>query len=130
MEMDNGMHHDVNSLESNDTCDQTKMDENNRKRRQRTVNSECDDNAIDEEKLRQLIQNSIRAEVRPLIKKIDALQGEIAESKNEIVNLKQIINKMTKENSILQKSNNNVQIDSGNIASGSYANVVQKKKAE
>jgi len=88
-----------------------------------------DRDARDRDNLRQLIQTSISAEVRPLIKKIDALQNQIVESNNEIVSLKQMINKLASENTLLRKSGNNDQIGS-NCENVSYANVVQKKKAE
>lgn len=92
----------------------------------------CGLNPDNKERLCKLIQRCVSAEVHPLIKKIDALQTEMVESKNEIISLKQLIKKLTNgnENTLLQKCNNNVQIDGGNIASVSYANVLQKKKSE
>lgn len=131
-EMDN-RHNDETQQELNGACEQTTTGDNDacsKNKRIREDEDMCDRDANDEEKLRQLIRSSISAEVRPLIKKIDALQKEIIESKNEIISLKQIIDKLTNDNTLLQKYNNNVQNDSDNVASVSYANIVQKKNAE
>jgi len=130
-EMDDDEHFGRNRDEPHGTCDQMTNEDgaHNTLKRMREDKGLRDQDARDEEKLCQLIQTCISAEVRPLIKKIDALQNQIIESNNEIVSLKQIINTLTSENTLLRKSGNNDQIDSGNCASVSYANVVQKKKA-
>lgn len=89
-----------------------------------------DDDVRDEERLRQLIQNTIRAEVRPLIKKIDVLQNEIVESKQEVIALKQKINELSIENTLLRNNNKNTKVTNNNVASVSYASVAQKKRDE
>lgn len=103
----------------------------NYKRKRKAIDECNDDNeeANDEERLHQLIQDTIKEEVRPLIKKIDALLNEIVESKCEIVNLKKIINRLTNENSILQTKNNNNQVESSKVKV-TYANVVENKNTE
>lgn len=93
-----------------------------------------DDDASDEERLQQLIQSTIRAEVRPLLKKIEKLQNEVAESRNEIISLKQKINELSIDNTLLQNCNKscdkNVKVNNSNVASVSYANVAQKRNDE
>lgn len=135
MEVVNGVHLDETQVESIDTCEQTMGSDNsngmNYKRKRKAIDECNDDNeeANDEERLHQLIQDTIKEEVRPLIKKIDALLNEIVESKCEIVNLKKIINRLTNENSILQIKNNNNQVESSKVKV-TYANVVENKNTE
>jgi len=132
MEMDVDEHFAKDRDEPHGTCEQTSNDGGacGPLRRMGEDEDLCDQDARDGVKLRKLIQTCISAEVRPLIKKIDALQNQIVESNNEIVSLKQMINKLASENMLLKKSDNNDKIGNGNCESVSYANVVQKKKAE
>lgn len=131
--MDNDMQIDETHLEYNDDCDKTKaVNENSRKRmRLEDINSD-DSDFSDEEILRRVIQNTIRAEVCPLIEKIDVLQREVIDSKKEIVELKRIISNLTNEKTNLQvnNNNNNVQAECGSVADRSYASVAQKKKVD
>jgi len=128
--MDDDEHFSKDREELHGTCEQTNDGgAHNPLKRMREDEELRDRDARDREKLRQLIQTCISAEVHPLIKKIDALQNQIIESNNEVVSLKQMIKKLASEITLLRKSDNNDQIDSGNCTSVSYANVVQKKKA-
>lgn len=96
--MDNDMQIDEFHLEYNDDCDRTKaVDENSRKRMRLEDTNSDDGDSSDEEILRRVIQNTIRAEVCPLIEKIDVLQREVIDSKKEIVELKRIISNLTNE---------------------------------
>lgn len=119
---------DYNQQDDGVTPMETSTENSSARKRRRT-----DDDANDEELLRALIQNCMRQEVSPLITKIDELQNEIMESKNEIIALKQTVAKLTNENSLLlQKSNINSKVNVENVSKSAsvYANVARKKNAE
>lgn len=88
------------------------------------INSDANDN----EQLRALIQNCIGDEVRPLVAKIDELQKEIIEGETKIISLEQKIEKLTKQNKLLPKVVDKVDLTDNSSASTSYASAAQNNK--
>lgn len=69
-----------------------------------------------------------------MLKKIEELQNKVAESRNEIISLKQKINELSIDNTLLQNCNKscdkNFKVNNSNVESVSYANVAQKRNDE
>lgn len=106
-------------LNNQQNFEQTAYDDGLNRPNKRRREGDGDDRR-DEEILRQLIVNSIRNEVQPLIKKIDALENEVTSLKNVIVQL-QSQNVASQISEVKSNENNN--------NSKSYANAVQKSKS-